>query len=117
MNVYSSSSALTVKTGALTVTISQMTPSKDTLTLNGGDGDDTLDATQVASHLASIHLNGEGGNVGPSLNGLRLRHDREWVKAPFADPDKLSPGSEMPPFNFKPEQLEQITSYIMSIPK
>ena len=93
--------------------------------------DDVLDAWRKApddivqgamvyheSACSSCHtLNGEGGNDGPSLNGLRLRHDREWVKAHFADPDKLSPGSEMPPFNFKPQELEQITSYIMSIPK
>jgi ubiquinol-cytochrome c reductase cytochrome b subunit len=93
--------------------------------------DDVLDAWRKApddivqgamifheSACSSCHtLNGQGGNDGPSLNGLRLRHDREWVKAHFADPDKLSPGSEMPPFNFKPQELEQITSYVMSIPK
>ncbi|MBV8842276.1 MAG: cytochrome b N-terminal domain-containing protein [Bryobacterales bacterium] len=62
-------------------------------------------------------LNGEGGKVGPSLNGLRLRHEAQWVKDHFADPDKFSPGSEMPAFNFKPADLDKITNYLIAIPK
>jgi len=62
-------------------------------------------------------LNVEGAKVGPVLNGLRLRHDRKWVEAHFADPDKLSPGSEMPPFVFNAHDLERITTYLLSIPK
>ncbi len=62
-------------------------------------------------------LNGEGGKEGPSLNGLHLRHDRKWVEDHFADPDSLSPGSGMPPFSFNPQDLEKITTYVMSIPK
>jgi ubiquinol-cytochrome c reductase cytochrome b subunit len=62
-------------------------------------------------------LNGVGGKVGPTLNGLRLRHDRKWVEAHFADPDKLSPGSEMPPFVFNAHDLDKITTYLLSIPK
>jgi ubiquinol-cytochrome c reductase cytochrome b subunit len=93
--------------------------------------DDTVDAWRNAPDDAtkgamiyyenqcfSCHtINGVGGQVGPVLNGLRLRHDRDWVKAHFAAPDKLSPGSEMPAFNFNPQDLELITNYVMSIPK
>ncbi|HYK57860.1 MAG TPA: cytochrome b N-terminal domain-containing protein [Bryobacteraceae bacterium] len=71
-----------------------------------------------ANQCSSCHtLNGEGGDVGPVLNGLRLRHDREWVKAHFSAPDRFTPGSEMPAFNFNPDDLERITNYVMSIPK
>ena len=52
------------------------------------------------------------------LLGLRLRRDRSWVMAHFADPDKLSPGSGMPPYSdLSPADLESLTSYVMSIPK
>jgi ubiquinol-cytochrome c reductase cytochrome b subunit len=63
-------------------------------------------------------LNGEGGKTGPVLNGVHLRHDRTWVKDHFADPEKLSPGSGMPPFdNLTPQDLDSLTDYVMAIPK
>jgi mono/diheme cytochrome c family protein len=72
-----------------------------------------------ANQCATCHtLNGEGGKVGPVLNGLRLRRERSWVMAHFADPDKLSPGSGMPPYSdLSPEDLDSLTNYVMSIPK
>ena len=82
--------------------------------------DDAAEGAMVyqANGCADCHtLNGEGAKVGPVLNGLRLRHDRKWVEAHFADPDKLSPGSEMPPYVFNARDLEKITTYLLSIPK
>ncbi len=72
-----------------------------------------------ANQCVTCHtLNGEGGKLGPVLNGLRLRRDRSWVMAHFADPDKLSPGSGMPPYgDLSPEDLDRLTNYVMSIPK
>jgi ubiquinol-cytochrome c reductase cytochrome b subunit len=76
-------------------------------------------AVYQANQCATCHtLNGEGGKVGPALNGLRLRRERSWVVAHFADPDKLSPGSGMPPYgDLSPEDLDRLTSYVMSIPR
>ncbi len=100
-------------------------------------GEDALEAWQTppgnASLTEAIHgaelyqanmcggchmLNGEGGKAGPALNGVRTRHDRAWVLAHFGDPEKYSPGSQMPPFDDLPQpDLEALTDYVMSIPK
>jgi cbb3-type cytochrome oxidase cytochrome c subunit len=61
-------------------------------------------------------INNLGMKLGPPLNGLAQRRKREWVVEHFAEPKKLVPGSTMPPYRFKPEDLENITSYMMALP-
>ena len=71
-----------------------------------------------ANDCGSCHeLNGVGDELGPALNGAGERHDRSWIEGHFADPPKYSPGSIMPPFQFKPDELRLITDYIMAIPR
>jgi ubiquinol-cytochrome c reductase cytochrome b subunit len=71
-----------------------------------------------ANDCGSCHkLNGVGDELGPSLNGAGERHDRSWIEQHFADPPKYSPGSIMPAFQFKPEELKMLTDYLMAIPK
>jgi ubiquinol-cytochrome c reductase cytochrome b subunit len=60
-------------------------------------------------------VNGVGMKTGPSLNGLSRRRTEDWVKAHFADPQKLSPGSTMPPYKFSPKETNQITLFLLSI--
>ncbi len=83
--------------------------------------DDAIEGAVIyqVNQCATCHtLNGEGGKVGPVLNGLRSRRERSWVVAHFADPDKLSPGSGMPPYSdLSAEDLDKLTNYVMSIPK
>jgi ubiquinol-cytochrome c reductase cytochrome b subunit len=62
-------------------------------------------------------VNGIGMKTGPPLNGLAERRTREWVEQHFADPQKLSPGSPMPPYRFAPKDLERITTYLLALPK
>ena len=62
-------------------------------------------------------VNGEGGKSAPSLNGLRLRRQRDYVAAHFENPKAMSPGSTMPPYKFAANDLNAITDYVMSIPK
>jgi nitric oxide reductase subunit C len=72
----------------------------------------------LASQCPTCHkLNGVGDNMGPPINGVGERRERAWIEQHFADPRKLSPGSEMPAFNFSPRDLKLITDYITSIPK
>jgi ubiquinol-cytochrome c reductase cytochrome b subunit len=72
-----------------------------------------------ANQCSTCHtLNGEGGKLGPALNGVRSRHDRAWVLGHFSDPEKYTSGSQMPAFDFLSEpDLGALTDYVMSIPK
>ena len=62
-------------------------------------------------------LNGVGGKVAPPINGLSSRRQRSWIVEHFSDPDKFTPGSEMPPYKFADRDLTLITDYILAIPK
>jgi ubiquinol-cytochrome c reductase cytochrome b subunit len=62
-------------------------------------------------------VNGAGAKNAPILNGLAGRRTREWVEGHFGDPRKFSPNSQMPPYKFNAKELDEITSYLMAIPK
>lgn len=61
-------------------------------------------------------VNGIGMKLGPPLNGLARRRSREWVEEHFVNPQKLSPGTTMPPYKFNSKDMDRITTYLMSIP-
>lgn len=72
----------------------------------------------VVSGCGSCHkINGTGGSIGPSLNGLVDRRSKEWVKAHFVSPQKLSPGSIMPPYHFPADQENAIVTYLFTLPE
>lgn len=62
-------------------------------------------------------VNGVGMKVGPVLNGVSKRETRSWVLDHFAAPQKLSPGSIMPPYKLPKADLENLTSYLFSLPE
>lgn len=61
-------------------------------------------------------VNGNGSKLGPALNGLSRRRKREWVLPHFAEPQKYSPGSTMPPYRLPQRDLENLTTYLMALP-
>jgi ubiquinol-cytochrome c reductase cytochrome b subunit len=65
---------------------------------------------------ACHQINGTGMKLGPPLNGVRRRRDAKWIVAHFIDPQKLSPGTTMPPYRFPPRDLEQLMAYLQSLP-
>jgi ubiquinol-cytochrome c reductase cytochrome b subunit len=70
------------------------------------------------NHCGGCHLvNGVGMKIGPPLNGLAKRQSRSWVEAHFADPQKLSPGSIMPPYRLAQKDLDALTSYLFALPE
>jgi len=71
-----------------------------------------------ASHCGTCHkVNGVGMTVGPPLNGVSKRRTRTWVEEHFADPEKLSPGSFMPAYKLAPKDMENLTTYLFSLPE
>jgi len=69
-------------------------------------------------HCAACHMvNGVGMKLGPPLNGLAKRQTRSWVDDHFANPQKLSPGSIMPPYQLSGEDKRNLTAYLFSLPE
>jgi ubiquinol-cytochrome c reductase cytochrome b subunit len=65
-----------------------------------------------ACHMA----NGVGMKIGPPLNGLDKRRTREWIVKHFNDPQGTSPGTIMPPYKLPPAEMDDLVSYLLSLP-
>lgn len=69
------------------------------------------------SHCNVCHqMRGNGMKVGPALDGVGDRHDRQWLEAHFKDPKSLSKGSKMPAYKFDAEQMDAICNYLLQMP-
>jgi cbb3-type cytochrome oxidase cytochrome c subunit len=74
--------------------------------------------TYVTTGCASCHkVNGVGGDIGPSLNGLANRRTESWVQEHFASPRRLSAGSIMPPFHFAHKDEQDLIGYLFALPE
>jgi ubiquinol-cytochrome c reductase cytochrome b subunit len=72
--------------------------------------------TFVSKACASCHkINGEGGSVGPPLNGLASRRSEEWVRQHFLSPQRLTPGSIMPVYRFSRSEEQDLLGYLFSL--
>lgn len=66
---------------------------------------------------SNCHLiNGIGMTVGPPLNGVSERRTKDWLIGHFRDPEKYSPGTMMPAFDFPSQQMEAIVAYLSELP-
>ncbi len=102
---------------ALSLLASKLTPEKAAI-LESTPAQLTEGAeTYLASGCGGCHkVNGVGGNTGPSLNGVSVRHSEDWVKRHFLAPSALSPGSIMPPYQFSSREQAAIVTYLFSLP-
>ena len=59
-------------------------------------------------------MDGKGGQAGPELTHEAQRHsDLDWHMAHLKDPQKVTPGSDMPPFdNLSREELKALAAYL-----
>jgi ubiquinol-cytochrome c reductase cytochrome b subunit len=61
-------------------------------------------------------IHGEGGALAPDLSYVGdARSDREWHLKHFHDPQSVSPGSIMPKFPLTDQELQDLTSYMLSL--
>lgn len=59
-------------------------------------------------------LDGRGGAVGPTLNGLRERKTRAEVVEWLRDPQAAKPGTSMPRFPLSPVERELLADYLLA---
>jgi len=63
-------------------------------------------------------IHGTGGALGPDLSYVGdERPDREWHIKHFRDPQSVSPGSIMPKFPLTDPELQDLTTYMLSLKK
>ena len=61
-------------------------------------------------------IHGDGANVAPDLSFVADRRpDRQWHIQHFKDPQSVSPGSFMPKFPLTDKQLNDLTTYILTL--
>jgi ubiquinol-cytochrome c reductase cytochrome b subunit len=61
-------------------------------------------------------VNGVGGRIGPSLNGLSGRRSEAWVIQHFQNPQMMSPKTPMPAYKFSPVEMQNVVSYLFTLP-
>ena len=84
-----------------------------------------LTATEVvgreliaAQGCTSCHVvNGQGGSVGPSLDGVALRRSAAYIHSYIENPKALNPNAAMPAFlpPLTHEQVEDISQYLLTL--
>ena len=69
------------------------------------------------NHCSACHqLQGSGMKIGPPLDGVGDRRNRQWLEAHFKDPKSLSPNSKMPAYKFDAAQMDAICQYLLQMP-
>src|ERR1051326_1580862 len=76
-------------------------------------------AVVKAQQCTGCHvINGEGGQVGPDLSAVGLRHSGPWIHSFIEKPESFHPGSAMPPFGppkLTHEEIEEVAQYLSSL--
>jgi nitric oxide reductase subunit C len=62
----------------------------------------------VACHV----LDGQGGSVGPSLDGVALRRDDDYLRRWLHDPGSVKPGARMPNLGLADEQINELVAFL-----
>ncbi|MCB9602528.1 MAG: c-type cytochrome [Sandaracinus sp.] len=65
----------------------------------------------VACHA----VGGRGGSVGPALDGVASRFDREYFTRWLADPGSVRPGTTMPKLPLSDEHIGQLSDYLATL--
>lgn len=69
------------------------------------------------NQCATCHaVNGDGGAIGPPLNGLAGRRSEDWVIKHFENPTAMYPGTPMPAYKFSAADMKNEVSYLFTLP-
>ncbi len=64
--------------------------------------------------LGCHRIGDEGRFVGPNLTWVGMRKSQEWEATWLADPPAYKPGTFMPNFHLKPNEIEALTAFLHS---
>lgn len=74
-------------------------------------------AVYQANNCGVCHqVNGVGMKTGPPLSRIAMHREKQWIIDHFNDPQKMSPGTIMPPYKFNAQDMESITHYVLMLP-
>lgn len=65
----------------------------------------------VACHM----VNGQGGNVGPALDGVGTRFDFAYLTRWLKDPNAVKPNTLMPKLPLTDEEIKEIATYLVGL--
>ncbi len=69
--------------------------------------------TQVCSACHSV--GGQGGNVGPALDGVGSRLDSSYLNQWLRDPQAVKPGTAMPKLPLTDSEIDQLVRYLSEL--
>lgn len=78
-----------------------------------GDRPQVFNQVCVACHS----LDGQGGKVGPALDGVGSRFDRDYIAKWLADPSKIKPGTLMPKLPLKDSEIVELSAFLSQLKK
>lgn len=62
--------------------------------------------------IACHSLEGQGGKIGPALDGVGSRRDAQYIKQWLENPNALKADSKMPKLPLTAEQITELTAYL-----
>jgi len=67
-------------------------------------------------NCASCHAAGEGGaRIGPDLTGTAIRKSAAWMIQHFKSPQRMMPGTSMPPIQLSDAQLNALAAFLLKL--
>lgn len=70
-----------------------------------------FDQICVACHA----IDGRGGTVGPALDGVGDRFNREYLETWLRDPNSVRPGTRMPRLPLADAQIDELSTYLSTL--
>ncbi len=65
--------------------------------------------------VACHSLQGQGGSVGPALDGIGSRRDRDYISRWMTDPFSVKKDSRMPKLPLSKEDIAELTAYLSTL--
>jgi nitric oxide reductase subunit C len=84
---------------------------------NGSNPLEIIKPPQIFSQMCTAchSLNGQGGTVGPALDGVGTKFDTDYLARWLKDPASIIPNSKMPKLPLSEKDISELTTYLSSL--